>query len=155
MQKEGVNRIELGMKRDPMVLENVKNGGHPPSLCLKHNSSSRNEETYKMIYNLMYNFILKWYINLWPIHAIFSEFLYGFSYLALAWYSTLNCLKYIVSKFNTIVHCNWLWSCVILQHVFTFKNICGHVWSITSSAHSWLTQIIKDPYATLFYLKVT
>ncbi len=25
---------------------------------------------------------------------------------------------------------------VILQHLFTFKNICGQVWSITSSAHS-------------------
>ncbi len=27
LQKEGVNKIELGIKRDPMGLENVKNGG--------------------------------------------------------------------------------------------------------------------------------
>ncbi len=31
------------------------------------------------------------FFHYWPIHAIFSEFWYGFSYLALAWYSTLTC----------------------------------------------------------------
>ncbi len=27
LQKDGDNKIELGIKRDPMVSENVKNGG--------------------------------------------------------------------------------------------------------------------------------
>ncbi len=37
------------------------------------------------------------YVNLWPIHAIFSEFWYRFSYLALAWYSTLRGIMKVIS----------------------------------------------------------
>ncbi len=88
LQKEGINTIGLGITGDPMGSENVKNGrqysgsspppssmGVPPPWAhnfLHHgylNSvscrfqhilhTSHNEETYEMIFNLMYNFIPK------------------------------------------------------------------------------------------------
>ncbi len=48
-----------------------------------------------------YCFVIR-YINLWPTHAIFPEYLNGFSYSALTWYSTLNtkCIGYILSHIN-------------------------------------------------------